>query len=186
MQHLFYVGTVQYSKILIITCNIPEVYGDVVGGSSVGQNGVGGHVHTSGHDGSVVMVTSGHWVLPSVVLVVSEISVVSSVGQVHGNIVVSGHSVISCVGVVVSVVYVVSSVGHVHGNVVSVVPAVETIFRNSGLLAVFNKVYDCCRCRCLTFLNGSLQQIWSSKKPSGNAFYMDQHFALTRRLMKVF
>jgi len=41
------VDTVQYSKILITTCNIPEVDGDVVGGSSVGQYVVGGgHVQS--------------------------------------------------------------------------------------------------------------------------------------------
>ena len=81
---------------------------------------------------------------------------VSSVVQVHGNIVGSvadvtsghvtpvpvtsghvtsghvisvGHCVISSVGFVVSAVYVVSSVGHEHGNiVVSVVPVGDIIF----------------------------------------------------------
>jgi hypothetical protein len=90
---------VQYSKIFIITCNIPEVDNDVVGVSSVGQYGGGGHEHES----TVVSgahVTTGHCVLSSVDVVVSELNVVSSVG------------------LVVSVMNVLSSVGQLQGNIV--------------------------------------------------------------------
>jgi hypothetical protein len=103
---------VQYSKILIITCNIPEVDGDVVGVSSVGQYGGGGHVH----DTTVVSgahVTTGHCVLSSVDVVVSELNVVSSV-----DLVVSVTNVLSSDGVVASEINVVSSVGQVQDNIV--------------------------------------------------------------------
>jgi hypothetical protein len=176
------VDTVQRSKIFIITCNIPEVDGGVVMGSSVGQCVVGGQVH----DGTVVsgahvttggQVTSGYCVVSSVGLVGSEINVIFSVVNVHGTIfgsvtdvtpghvkivtVTSGHVTFGHVtsgGEVTSGHCVISSVGHVNGNtVVSVVPAGKTVFRITGLPSVFSKVYDCCRCCCLTFLYSSLQ-----------------------------
>jgi hypothetical protein len=63
------VETVQYGKFLIVSCNIPEVVGDVMVDSAVGQYVVDGHVHDC--------------------TVVSAVYVVSSVGQEEGNTVVS-------------------------------------------------------------------------------------------------
>lgn len=121
--------TVQYSKILIITCNIPEVDGDVVGVSSVGQYGGGGHVH----DTTVVSgahVTTGHCVFSSVDVVVSELNVVSSV-----DLVVSVTNVLSSDGLVASEINVVSSVGQVQDNVVgSVVDVTSEHVTSIGLV----------------------------------------------------
>jgi len=88
IHHLFCVDTVQYSKILITTCNIPEVDGDVVGGSSVGQYVVGGG-HVQSIDVTVVPgshVTAEGWVLSSVLYVLSSVGLVVPVMNVVSSV----------------------------------------------------------------------------------------------------
>lgn len=103
---------------------VPEVDGDVLVGSSVGQYIVGGYVHDN-IVVSVAHVTSGHGVVTSAGPVISGHCVPSPVGFVV-SVVAFVMNVLPSVGLFVSEVNVVSSVGHVHGNIVGSVAHVTS------------------------------------------------------------